>query len=250
MNQTTRLGILLSAILTAPLAHAADVRMGFGLSLIPYVIQESNSGFELEIFREALAFKGHVLKPVYVAQKAMPQMLKEKKLDAAQRGSPDLAEDAGVYYASQPAVVYEDYAVSLKKNKLAINTMADLKGKSIAAFMTAKQFLGPEYAAAVQDNPKYQEVATSKRQVLMLYSGGIDVLICDANIFKYTRDAEKGQVDISPEVTYHKIFNHTPLKSNNPVFADKQVRDDFDAGLAELKRSGKYQKIIAKYVKD
>ncbi|MES2262219.1 MAG: transporter substrate-binding domain-containing protein [Pseudomonadota bacterium] len=249
MNHITRLAIL-SAVLAAPLAHAADVRMGFGLSLPPYVIQENNSGFELEIIREALAFKGHVLKPVYVAQKAMPQMLKEKKLDGAQEGSPELVEGPGVFYASAPAVVYEDYAISLKKNKLSINKLADLKGKSIAAFMTAKEFLGPDYAAAVQDNPKYQEVATSKRQVLMLYSGGIEVLICDANIFKYVRETEKGQVDTSPDVTYHDIFKHTPLKSNNPVFTDKQVRDDFDAGLAQLKRSGKYQQIIKKYVKD
>ncbi len=34
---------------------AKDVKMGFGLTLPPYVIAERNTGFELEIIKEAMS---------------------------------------------------------------------------------------------------------------------------------------------------------------------------------------------------
>jgi polar amino acid transport system substrate-binding protein len=239
---------LLVAVCAATSTHANEVRVAFGLAIPPYVIQDSDSGFEVDIIREALAVKGHTVKIVYAAAATMPKLLKDGKIDAAQRGSPELQDGNGAYYATAPAVIYQDYAITLKKNNFAINNLDDLKGHSIAAYMTATKFIGPEFAAVVKDNPRYQEVPNQKRQSLMLFANGIEVVVSDINIFKYFRNSEKSQVDTTQEVIYHKIFSDSGLKTNNPVFADKQVRDDFDVGLKQLRNSGRYQKIIAKYI--
>jgi polar amino acid transport system substrate-binding protein len=232
----------------APLAHAAEVRMMFGLALPPYVIKENNSGYELEIIREALAVKGHTLKPTFAAFGASKQMLKDKQVDAAQRGNPDMSEADGFHYAAEPTVLYEDVAISLAKNKVAVASMADLKNKNVVAYQGATQFIGPDYAAIVKSNPNYQENSSSKRVVQMLYAGGAQVAVFDINIFKYIAGTLKGEVDIGQEVTYHKVFPTSTIKTNNPVFLDKQVRDDFNAGLAQLKKNGRYKEIIKKYV--
>jgi len=74
------------------------------------------------------------------------------------------------------------------------------------------------------------------------------VAVSDINIFKYFSAQVKGQVDTSQEVAFHKIFTPNNAKTNNAVFVDAQIRDDFNAGLKQLKKSGRYQEIIKKYI--
>jgi polar amino acid transport system substrate-binding protein len=241
---------LIGAAALAGTAHAREVNMIFGLALPPYVIQESNSGFEVEIIRAALAAKGHTLKPTYASFLAAPRMLREKQADAAQRGSPELKESDGFHYAGEPTVVYQDAAVSLKKNNLKIDGLADLKDKSIVSFQGATQFLGAEFAAAVKGNANYQESSNERRKLQMFYANSAQVYTGDINIFKYYRDSVKGDVDIKQEVVYHKVFPANTDVTRNAVFLDKQVREDFNAGLKQLKSSGQYQQIIRKYVAD
>jgi polar amino acid transport system substrate-binding protein len=230
-------------------AAAKEVRIMFGLTIPPYVIKEQNSGFELEIIREALAEKGHKLNPVYGALSLKKKMLDERQVDGAQHGGPEMADRQTYHYSQIPAVSYQDYAISLKKNNLAINTVQDLKDKSVAAYQTATTFIGPEYAAAVSGNPKYQETSNQKRQPLMLYAGGIDVIVMDINIFKYFKRDIKSEVDTSQDIVYHKIFQGSDtVKTNYPVFTDKAIRDDFEAGLRTLHASGRYQQIIDRYI--
>jgi len=243
-----RAAVLTAASLAAAHAAAAEVRVIFGMTIPPYVIKDSNSGYELEIFREALAYKGHTLKPTYASFLAVKKMLQDKAADAAQRGAPDMTEAEGFHYASEPTAVYEDYAITVKKNNLAINSVADLKGKSIVAYQGATNFIGPDYTAVVKGNPNYQENGSSKRVVQMLYAGGVQVAVFDINIFKYYADLVKGETDTSAELTYHKIFPPSAIKTNNAVFLDKQIRDDFNAGLANLKKTGRYKQIVAKYM--
>ncbi|MGZ3183495.1 MAG: substrate-binding periplasmic protein [Telluria sp.] len=237
--------VVLSLGAAAP-ARADEVRMIFALTIPPYVIQESNAGFELDIIREALAAKGHTLKPVYASFLNVGKMLKDKAADASQRGNPDLTEADGFFYAAEPTVLYEDVALTLKKNHVKLDSMADLKGKSIVSYQGATKFIGPDFAAVVKGGD-YQEQMSSQRVVQMLYAGGVQVAVFDVNIFKYFSDKLKGPASFS-ELDVHRIFPNVPIKTNNAVFTDKKIRDDFNAGLAQLKKSGRYNKIIAGYV--
>lgn len=242
------LATFLSAIAAG--AGAKEVTMAFGLTLPPYVIAENSTGFQLEIIKDALAFKGHTLKPVYVPLARVPEMIKARQVDAAERGGPDVVEGQGAHYSEVPAVVYQDYAISLKKSALSINSFADLKDKSVIAFQGATVFLGPEYAAAVKGNAQYSEAADQKRQALMLFSGRTQVVVGDHNIFKYFSQAVSGEVDTKQEVVFHKIFPSSNARHNHQVFVDRALRDDFDAGLKQLKASGRYEQIVRKYIKN
>ena len=229
-------------------AHADEVRVIFGLALPPYVIKDTATGFELEIVKEALAVKGHTLKPVFAAFPLVKQMLKDKKADGSQRGSSEIVEGKDGFYATEPTVIYEDYAITLAKNNISINSIPDLRGHTIVAYQGATEFIGPAFAEAVKGNPGYQETENQKKQPLMLYAGGIQVAVSDINIFKYFGAQVKGQVETSQEVVFHKIFPPSNIKTNNAVFVDAQIRDDFNAGLKQLKKSGRYQEIIKKYI--
>ena len=245
MAMASVIGVVASS--WAGLAQAKEVKLLFGLALAPYVIQDNHSGFEMDIIRAALAYKGHTLTPMYVSFSLVAQTMKENKADGAQRGGPDLVDGEGFYYAQSQTVVYQDMAISLKKNHLTIQSIADLKGKVVVAFQGASKFLGPEFAAAVAGNKQYNETANEQKKVKQLYSNGMDVFVGDINIFKYFR-SKITDVDTKAEIVLHKVFQNTDIKTNHAVFKDKQLRDDFDAGLMQLKASGKYQEIIKKYV--
>jgi polar amino acid transport system substrate-binding protein len=242
--------IFFGSYLLASKVQAAEVDMLFGLSLPPYVIQENNTGYELEIIKAALAVKGHTLKPSYVALAAIPLMLKEKKANSAQRGNVELSESAGFHYAGMPTVIYQDVAITLKKNNLSINGLADLKDKTVLAFQGAVNFLGPEYAVAVKGSANYAETSDDKRKTARLFANSVQIYVGDLNIFNYNKKLMKENVDTNQEVVVHKIFNASGLKTNNAVFLDKNIRDDFEAGLKQIKASGQYQQIIKKYTSE
>lgn len=229
-------------------AAAREVHMIFGLALPPYVIQASASGYELEIIRAALAVKGDTLKPVFASFLLVPKMLQEHQADAAQRGAPELVEGKGFFYADQPTVAYRDAAISLKKNRLEIDSSADLKGLAIVGYQGAHQFLGAGFAAAVKGNPKYQESSDEQRKLKMLYAGGTQVYVGDVNIFKYYRAQVKNDVDTTQAIVIHDVFPRVDDATHNAVFTDRGIRDDFNEGLKQIKASGEYQKIVRKYV--
>lgn len=242
---------LLALLFAGTQAHAREVTVLFGYSLPPYVIRDTNhpegSGFELEVFKAALAARGHSLKPVFVEIGNITNLLRYRQADGAQRGNPGLREEDGFFYANEPTATYQDVAISLTKNGLTILSVPDLKDKSIAAFQGASAFLGPDYGIAVKDNRHYYETSDEKSKIAMLFGGKVQVYVGDINIFKYYRGLS-ASVDTSQEVTVHKIFLTPTLKTNNAVFLDRRIRDDFNAGLKQIKASGLYRQIVRRYI--
>lgn len=220
--------------------HARDITLVAGLSLPPYIIQEENKGIEYDIIKEALANKGHTLKLEYVPFVRL--VVDYKKFD----GAVTINESSGVAgNYSEVVVTYQNYAISLKDKNLSINSIQDLKPLNIVAFQNATKYLGNEFAELAKDNPNYAEQGNQESQVKMLYSGRADAIVSDINIFKFYRKNIKN-FDTSADITLHEIFPGTDYKV---LFNDSQIRDDFNAGLAELKSSGKYQAIIDGYIK-
>lgn len=247
----TILGLV--AVLSAPLGQAKEINMLFSFALPPYVIAAEGAqpaaGFELEIIAAALAAKGHTMKPRFVAMGAIPKLMREHKADAGQRGAPELSELDGYFYADEATVTYQDVAISLQSNHLQIDKIAQLKGKSVAGFQGASHFLGPEFAAAVKGNAQYFETSDEKRRIKQLYANGVQVYVGDINVFKFYKQEVK-DVSTALPLEIHKIFTPSLQKFNNPVFRNKQVRDDFNVGLKQIKASAQYQKIIKKYLNE
>lgn len=217
--------------------QAETIKVAVSVSLAPYVLAESNGGVELQIIREALALKGHDIQLRYPKLKQVPTLYQEGQVDAAMT-----INDAFVLegYFSDDYIKYQNYAITLKRKKLKIDTINDLKNKSIVAFENAKIYLGSDFMYAVE-KAEYREVANQIYQVHLLYSQRTEVVIADKNIFMYMKNKAKN-INTKAFLSFHPIFKPSPYKM---IFKKESLRNDFNQGLTQLKASGRYQQILA-----
>lgn len=226
---------------------AATVEMAFGEKIAPFCFPETDSGIEVDIIREALAFKGHVLLPVYFPFARIPMEFKNKTVDAAMT---DLGEDLtpfGGFYGD-PAVIYHNVFISLKERGLKISKPEDLNGLSVISFAgAAKRY--PEWLTPVKQAGRYFEQSNQLLQVLTLNKGRYDLVLSDRSIFKYFSQLlhSSKKIVINP-IQEHQFTDVDPL-DYRPIFNDVAIRDDFNQGLAILISSGRYQAIYDKYLK-
>ena len=243
-----RVVLCLLTLLWMPLTHGVEVSMAFGEKIPPFCFPETNSGIELDVMREALAFRGHVLKPHYFSFARIPVAFKAHDVDAAMT---DLGEDMlawGAFYGD-PAVFYDNVFISLKERKLVIRKPEDLRGLSVLSFPGgAKRY--PDWLDEVRRAGRYFEQNDQALQVLTLERGRYDIVLSDRNIFKY----------FTAMLSLNKTFHAKPIQETvfvkfnpmdyRPVFRDAKIRDDFNAGLKNLKDSGRFNAIYKKYLSD
>jgi len=227
-------------------AMAADVTMAFGEKIPPFCFPATDSGIEIEIIREALAFRGHSLKPVYFPFARIPYAFKSGGVDAAMS---DLGEDMGMVkaYYGDPAVFYDNVFITLKERHLAIHEPRDLHGLTVVAFPGAlKRY--PAWLAGVKKEGGYFEQNNQSLQVLTLAAGRYDVVLSDRYIFRYFSNLLRNNqsVRLKP-VQVHSFVKFNPM-DYRPVFRDETIRNDFNAGLKQLKKTGRVEAIYKKYL--
>jgi len=98
----------------------------------------------------------------------------------------------------------------------------------------------------VSNHPRYGETFDQFTQVKMLFLERVEVIQMDANIFAYYRAKliESVEIDYSQKVDRFALVGSSP---NGFLFKSEKLRDDFNKQLRNLKASGEYQKIIARY---
>ncbi|WP_035057914.1 substrate-binding periplasmic protein [Andreprevotia chitinilytica] len=229
-------------------AHGAEVKMAFGEKIPPFCFPETNSGIELEVIGESLAYRGHVLKPLYFSFARVPLAFKKGEVDATMT---DLGEDLTPYggFYGDPAVFYDNVFLTLKEKNFTIKKPDDLHGLTVVSFQGASKRY-PDWLDAVKKAGHYYELADQELQVLTLNGGRYDVVLSDRNIFKYFTLKLKKETGFQPKPTQeHHFVKLNPL-DYRPIFRDKSVRDDFNVGLKHLKETGRYQAIYDKYLKE
>jgi polar amino acid transport system substrate-binding protein len=241
-----KFALALALALCALTAPAAEVSMAFGEKIPPFCFPETDSGIELDVMREALAFRGHALKPHYYSFARIPVAFKAGEVDAAMT---DLGEDMaswGAFYGN-PAVIYDNVFITLRDRRLSITRPEDLRGLTVISFVgAAKRY--PEWLDPVRKAGRYFEQNDQALQVLTLDRGRYDVVLSDRNIFKYFTQQLKLNRTFKPKpVVEHPFVKLNPM-DYRPVFRDAAIRDDFNAGLKNLKDSGRFQAIYAKYL--
>jgi polar amino acid transport system substrate-binding protein len=223
-------------------ASAADVKVAFGLSVPPYIIPESTSGIETDIIREALAYKGHTITPIYIPFSTINAAFIDTQANAIATVEEKIGIDG---YFSDVVVTYQNYAVALSNNHISIKTIDDLKNYSVMAFQLATRYLGTDFAQMVKNNPRYREKQDQKKIVQLFFDGKTEIIITEANIFNYYSNQLFTVSDVSQKVDRFDLF---PPNHYKVVFRDKQIRDDFNEGLAHLRTTGEYQKIFDRYL--
>ena len=230
-------------LLLSRTAWASDVVMAFGAKIAPYSFPESDSGIELDIIGEALAFRGHTLKPQYYPLARVPLTYRNGEVDAAMT---DLGQNLDAFYGN-PAVIYQNRFVTLSNRHIHIKKPKDLAGLSIVAFQgAAKRY--PEWLAASEKAGLYFEQNNQELQVLGLNKRRFDVVLSDESIYRYfERQLEYQELFKAKAVDFHTFIEEDPL-DYRPIFRSEQIRDDFNAGLEQLKDSGRYQAIYDHYL--
>ncbi len=227
---------------------SVDVTMSFGEKIPPFCFPETNSGIELEVIGEALAYQGHVLIPKYYPLARIPIAFKQNEVDAAMT---DLGEDLsleGGYYG-ETAVWYDNVFITLKERNITINKPEDLIGLNVMSFQGAvKRY--PKWLEPVKKAGNYNEQNDQMLQILTLNKGRYDVVLSDRHIFRYFSIKLKKEQAFSPKAIEEHEFVKLNLKNYRPIFRAEKIRDDFNAGLKHLKETGRYQAIYDKYLKE
>lgn len=219
-----------------------ELKIIFAQYTPPYVI-DNGDGIVVDIVKAALEPAGHTIIPVPVAMGRGIELYASNRID----GIALIRESSGLQSNySATFIQYHNHAFALKSHNQAIKTLGDLKGKSVIGFQNSSKYLGPAYAAVVNANPHYKEMANQETQTLMLLLGRVDVAVMDESIFRYYREKliAEGKAPRSAEVQAFDLFPATEYKC---AFADAQVRDDFNRGIATLRASGRYDAIFKKY---
>lgn len=227
-------------------AQAAEVVIAFGEAIPPYSFPNTHKGIELDVYAKALAFKGHTLKPVYYPLKRVPEAFAQDDIDAVMTDlGVDLSAVGGHY--GVPAIIYNNAFITLAESNITIESPADLGNLSIISFYGAvKRY--PDWLDGVVDKGNYHATSNQSLQILSLYSGHIDVVLSDINIFKYYSHKIASEKKISQKpVRIHQVLEEQAM-NYRPVFKSQRVRDDFNEGIAYLKSTGEYKAIFDSYL--
>ncbi len=234
--------IFVVALVSSPsFAAPKELTLAVGLAIPPYNIPETKSGIELDIVQEALKNKGYTIKPKYVPFARVKRELKDQTVDGALTINPDSGIEA---FYSDEHITCENVVISLKGNKFNIKDVNDLRGKSVLAFQDATRYLGKDFASMAKQNRKYREISKQQIQINLLYSNRVDTIVLDKNIFYYHRQ-RNDMVDTSQPIDTWHIFPPTPF---SVAFVDEEVRNDFNEGLKQLRKTGRYDEIWEKYI--
>jgi polar amino acid transport system substrate-binding protein len=240
--------LLLAVCCTVAPSWADEVVMAFGEKIPPYCFPESNSGIELDVIGEALAYRGHTLIPVYYPLARVPVSFRQGKVDAAMTDLGQDLSDSGAFYGDS-AVVYDNVLITLKSSNLKLNTPEDLAGLRIVAFQGAVQRY-PEWLEKAQRDHLYFEQNNQELQVLGLNKQRYEVVLSDRSIYRYFElQLERTALFHAKDVEMHEFVKVNP-QDYRPVFRNEQIRDDFNEGLRHLKETGRFQAIYDNYLKN
>jgi len=241
--------VALVALASAESAQAEELVIAFSLDTPPYVMDEGKRGIEIDVVRAALDRRGYTFCVRQMPYGELADAVVTKGVDAAATVT---KMENGTYY-SENYITFHNVAITKKGSGLKINSIVDLKGKTIVAWQNAYEDLGPHFQALFSPDvqapyrEKYKEIADQKQQVAMFWKGEAEVIVIGKSVMQWFTKELAGDVDTSAPLAYHKIFPaKTPFRIS---FKRKQVRNDFNAGLNEIRKSGVYEKIYDEYLK-
>lgn len=218
-----------------------------GLSKPPFVIAEEDKGMQIEIIEAAFANSDRVVHFTYLPLSRHLDVFQSREFD----GVITLAEQAKVkgIYLSTPYIIYQNVVVTLADSALDINNFDDLVNLKVAAFQGAVRFLGEKYSDTFKNSTSYTELADQKSQIGLLFSGRVDAVVMDVNIFKHLL-ANKRHEDSHRKIYNKKYLMHFLFKPKvyTAGFKSKQLSQQFDQGVKAIIANGSYQKIIDSYL--
>ncbi|OUL57597.1 substrate-binding periplasmic protein [Pseudoalteromonas ulvae] len=222
-------------------ANGATLAVSVGWNKPPYVIEENDTGFEIELIRAIFNKMGYRLNFIYVPFARSHYLLEKGKIDVAMTLSPRMKISAE--QLSESYINYHNAVITLKGRGFSFTSIDDLASISFVGFQNASIVLGERYAKVTTRSPFYLELPDQTHQVEMLLKGRVDAVVMDVNIFNYISRSVMQQAHID-NVDIHPLFatSHYHLG-----FKDIALKAQFNRALIDFKTTLAYQALINKY---
>ncbi len=207
---------------------ADELVLATSKSIPPYIIEETQSGVQLDRVRLVLEHAGHSIKKiVFTSNKRAELLVKQRKVDAIINAP---LTQSGLHY-SDPVIHYQNVAISLTSAGITLDELDQLKHYRIMAFQNASKYLGKAFADVIKQSPFYDEAINQMAQLERLYLKQVDVIILEHRIFEYYNRRYDSNGRFPSPVTYHYLF---PLAPRVLGFHDPKLRDEFNRSLNQL----------------
>ncbi|QSX36959.1 substrate-binding periplasmic protein [Shewanella sedimentimangrovi] len=234
--------VCVCALLVTLSGHAAtEVVIGSALNRPPYILEDSESGLELEIVRAALKASGFDARFKFYSQKRLQLYYMKDRIEAAM----SVNAAAGLSgYPSDYYIYYQDVAVTLASRQLKFSELNQLQGYSLVAYEGAQYMLGEKFQR-LSNKTIYREVEPQELQNRMLYLGRIDVAVADKYVFLANNKFVGPDIDSTQPLQFHEVFPRAPYLV---MFHNSVVRDAFNRGLAEIRKNGEYDRLVKQFL--
>jgi len=246
MLKVISLLIITIASLFHPAISHADDAAPKGLTLTmgtsngpPYMIQETESGLDIDIPRAAMAKIGFPLRLEFYP---LSRAIHELQMNRIHLTAPFFTSAPKGIFVSDPHIKYRPSVITLTTiNDL--QNISELNDYTIATFQGATGYFGDEFYNASKNAPDYVESHDMKKLVDLLMSERYQVIVLDYWIFRFFLSKSK-YADQLNQVKFHALLPRVPAAV---AFNNEELRDKFNQGLRMIKEDGSYDEIINKY---
>ncbi|MES2047039.1 MAG: ABC transporter substrate-binding protein [Pseudomonadota bacterium] len=235
---------LAACTVQACLAADNTVRVHIDQAIQPFALPASGSGLQADIFQAAFATQLVQTEFVFLPGARSWREYNAGRIDVITNAKQD--SELKVVLTHWPVLSFKNQAISLKSKQIKLESIDDLAKFRVVAFQNASKFLGVQYATMARHNKSYSEQSTMPS--FMLQMDSTDVIVSQADIFRYNLIENGARLDFKPEFDqfeYHDIFG----KGNDYWlgFRSEVLRDQFERGIAAIYNSGEIDKIFDRY---
>jgi polar amino acid transport system substrate-binding protein len=229
-------------------AQAEDIKVMFGVSRPPYIMQKEHAGIVFELAETIFVRMGLSFRPSFASIKRMERELLAGNIDVAVEVRPTNPE---IFY-SDAFMMYRNFAVSRKSDKITRTTFSDLRGRSVCAWQGASAHVGEPLERAITEFSSYREFPLQEQQVGTWLAKLCDVILIDDTLLKWhvkqlVENFRSNRRNVDLALDFH------PFPGNNEIwfhvgFRDRTLRDRFNQILAEIREDGTFESIRERYI--
>jgi ABC-type amino acid transport substrate-binding protein len=205
----------------------------------PHMIEESDSGIDLDITIAVLEHMGHEVRVLYSPLTRAKREVIKGNFDVTVPTF--FTEDQDNFYLSTPVIPYQPMIFSTKP--LALSTLSDIRGLRVSTFQGATGYFGSEFVKMTQQND-YQELSNMYVLPDLLHMSRTDIVVLDYYIFHYF--ALQHELDFQ-QTGLHE-YKLIPAVKASVGFNNSELRDKFNLAYEELLKQGKINQILKRYM--
>lgn len=205
----------------------------------PYMIQETESGLDIDIPRAALNRVGFSINMEFYP---LSRAIHELQLKRINLTAPFFTAAPEGIFVSDPHIEYRPSVITLDSIEN-MSTLNQIKRYSIATFQGATGYFGEVFYNASLESPDYVENHSMEKLIDLLMTKRYQVIVLDYWIFHFFLSKSQYSSQLN-KVRFHELLPRVPAAV---AFNNEALRDQFNQGLRMIKDDGTYDEIINRY---